>query len=166
MQSRSILVCLFGFLLLFKAIFRTILKCYYWSDSVAYSTSKSLMKLELLTYFKNFRSSLKTRVELRQTSMMELFLRKQWTVFKHESIQRFSFTKICTEKYLQSEIDFLIDIFTENGHNRNKLSKIATEYLWNINKPKSNDQNNNKNTKNVTKLSWVPILGPKLQKEF
>ena len=74
--------------------------------------------------------------------------------------------KICTEKYLQSEIDFLIDIFTENGHNRNAPSNIATEYLRNINKPKRNDQNNTKNTKNIIKLPWVPILGPKLRKEF
>ena len=29
--------------------------------------------------------------------------------------------KICTEKHLQREIDFLIDIFTESGHNRNTL---------------------------------------------
>ena len=36
---------------------------------------------------------------------------------------------ICTEKYLQSEINILIDIFTENGHNRNTLTNIATEYL-------------------------------------
>ena len=70
--------------------------------------------------------------------------------------------KICTEKYLQNEIDFLIDIFTENGHNRYTLTNIATEYLRNINKPKSNDQNNTKNTKNTIKLPWVPILGPKL----
>ena len=74
--------------------------------------------------------------------------------------------KIRTEKYLQSEIDFLIDIFTENGHNRNTLANIATEYLQNINKPKSNNQNNTKNTKNIIKLPWVPILGPKLRKEF
>ena len=73
---------------------------------------------------------------------------------------------ICTEKYLQSEIDFLIDIFTENGHNRNTLTNIATEYLRNINKPKSNDQKNTKNTKNIIKLPWVSILGPKLRKEF
>ena len=39
-------------------------------------------------------------------------------------------------------------IFTENGHNRNTLNNIATEYLRNINKPKSNDQSNTKNTKN------------------
>ena len=74
--------------------------------------------------------------------------------------------KICTEKYLLSEIDFLIDNFTENGHNGKTLTNIATEYLRNINKPKSNDQNNTKNTKNIIKLPWVPILGPKLRKEF
>ena len=73
--------------------------------------------------------------------------------------------KICTEKHLQSETEFLLDIFTENGHNGNTLTNIATEYLRNINKPKRNDQNNTKNTKNI-KLPWVPILGPKLQTEF
>ena len=71
--------------------------------------------------------------------------------------------KICTQKHLQNEINFLIDIFTENGYNRNTLTNIATEYLRSINKPKSNDQYNNKNT---IKLPWVPILGPKLRKEF
>ena len=40
---------------------------------------------------------------------------------------------------------------------------LATEYLRNINKPKRNDQNNNKNT---IKLPWVPVLDPKLRKEF
>ena len=74
--------------------------------------------------------------------------------------------KLCTEKYLQSEIDFLIDIFTENGHNRNTQTNIATEYLRNINKPKSNHQNNAKNIKSIIKLLWVPIFGPKLRKEF
>ena len=69
--------------------------------------------------------------------------------------------KLCTEKHIQSEIDFLIHIFTENRHNRSTLTKIATEYLQNINQPKSNDQNNTKNTKNI-KLPWVPILGSKL----
>ena len=46
--------------------------------------------------------------------------------------------KICTEEYLQSEIDFFIDIFTENGHNRSTLTNIAIEYVRNINKPKGN----------------------------
>ena len=74
--------------------------------------------------------------------------------------------KICTEKLLQSEKDFLIDIFTENEHNRNTLTNITTEYLRKINKQKSNGQNNIKSTKNIIKLPWVPILGHKLRKEF
>ena len=49
------------------------------------------------------------------------------------------------------EIYVLIDIFTENGHNRKTLS-ITTEYLRNINKPKSNDQSNTINTKNIIEL--------------
>ena len=48
----------------------------------------------------------------------------------------------------------------------NTLNKIATEYLRNINKPKSNNQNNTKNTRKIIKLPWMPILGYKLQKEF
>ena len=46
--------------------------------------------------------------------------------------------KKCTEEYLQSEIDFFIDIFTENGHNRSTLTNIAIEYVRNISKPKGN----------------------------
>ena len=63
-----------------------------------------------------------------------------------------SFTSIknCTE------IDFLIYI----------LTNIATEYLQNIIKPKINDQNSTKNTKNMIKLPSLPTIGPKLQKEF
>ena len=41
--------------------------------------------------------------------------------------------------------------------NLNTLSNIATEYLRNINKPKSNDQSNTKNTKNKITIgnnSW------------
>ena len=74
--------------------------------------------------------------------------------------------EICTEKYLQREIDVLIDIFTENGHNKNTLTNIATEYLRNINKPKSKDENNTKYIKNIINLPWVPILGPKLRKNL
>ena len=74
--------------------------------------------------------------------------------------------KICTEKYLQSERDSLIDISTKNEHNRNTLPKNATKYLQNINKPKSSNQSNTKNTKNIMKLPWAPMLGPKFRKKI
>ena len=35
-----------------------------------------------------------------------------------------------SQKYLNKEISFLIEIFTEIGHSRSKLEKIAQEYQW------------------------------------
>ena len=74
--------------------------------------------------------------------------------------------KTCTEKYLQGEIDFLIDIFTENAYNRNPLTNISVEYLQNINKPKINNHNNTKNNKNIVKLPLGPTLDRKLWQKF
>ena len=110
--------------------------------------------------FKIFRKTSITNVQIKPNSNIAPHI--AMGVFKGFLSQAY---KICTEKYLQSETNFLIDTFTENGHNRNTLTNIATEYLRNINKPKSNYQNNSKNTKNI-KLPWVPILDPKLWKEF
>ena len=105
----------------------------------------------------------------RKTSIKNVQIKPNSNIAPHIAVGTFKdflsrAYKICTEKYLQSGIDFLTDIFTDNKHNRNTLTNIATEDLRNINKPKSNDQNNTKNTKNIIKLPWVPILGPKLRK--
>ena len=107
----------------------------------------------------------------RQTSVINVQIKPNSNIAPHMAMRLFkvflsSAYKICTEKYLQSEIDTSIDIFIGNRHNRYTLIKIAIGYLRNINKPKSNDQNNTKNTKSIVKLPWVPILGPKLRKEF
>ncbi|XP_047123806.1 uncharacterized protein LOC124806741 [Hydra vulgaris] len=39
--------------------------------------------------------------------------------------------RICSQKHLQKEIDFLIDIFVENGHDKNILNNITIDYLKN-----------------------------------
>ena len=71
--------------------------------------------------------------------------------------------KISIEKYLQSGIDFLIDIFTENGHKRSTLRYLHSTYKTSINQS-ATIRTTPRTLK--TKLPWVPILGPKLQKEF
>ena len=38
-------------------------------------------------------------------------------------------TKICSEKYLREEIEYLTDIFCENGHDRKTLQKIINRAL-------------------------------------
>ena len=34
-------------------------------------------------------------------------------------------SRICSSKYLQKEIDFLVDVFAENGHDRSELIRMA-----------------------------------------
>ena len=71
--------------------------------------------------------------------------------------------RICSEKYLKDEIAFLINIFVENGHNRTYLESIAKCY----DAPMTRDENTEQNDyKNMVKLPWIPILGPRLRKVF
>ncbi|XP_065667606.1 uncharacterized protein LOC136087910 [Hydra vulgaris] len=71
--------------------------------------------------------------------------------------------RICSQKYLQKEIDFLIDIFIENGHDKNILNNITIDYLKNGSK---NTTCQPLDTQPFIKLPWIPIVGPKLRKEF
>ncbi|XP_065684582.1 uncharacterized protein LOC136096903 [Hydra vulgaris] len=70
---------------------------------------------------------------------------------------------LCSQKYLKQEIDFLIEMFVENGHNKNNLINIARNFLKNELK-----NTNYKPTDNqpFIKLPWIPIVGPKLRKEL
>ena len=52
-------------------------------------------------------------------------------------------TKICSEKYLRAEIQYLTDIFCENGHNRKTLQKIINNFEK---KTHGTNKNNNNNT--------------------
>ena len=39
---------------------------------------------------------------------------------------------ICSESYLAQEIEFLINVFAENGHSITVLEKVAKEYINSI----------------------------------
>ncbi|XP_065684845.1 uncharacterized protein LOC136096992 [Hydra vulgaris] len=66
--------------------------------------------------------------------------------------------QICSKKYLSQEIDFLIDIFFQNGY----LNKITQNYLDRVSKNATTIQLD----KQFVKLSWIPIIGPKFQREI
>ena len=51
-------------------------------------------------------------------------------------------TKICSEKYLRAEIQYLADIFCENGHNRKTLQKIINNFEKKIHGTNKNNNNN------------------------
>ena len=76
--------------------------------------------------------------------------------------------KICSARYLDQEVQFLIDVFTENGYERSNLENISETYIQNLQNQTSVKENNNENNEQskTIKLPWVPIIGPKLRKEF
>ena len=74
--------------------------------------------------------------------------------------------RICSDRYLHDEIEFLIKVFEENGHNAEKLRMIAKDYT------KDSDTISEENSSDVggvekqpvACIPWVPVLGPKLRK--
>ena len=73
---------------------------------------------------------------------------------------------ICSESYLPQEIEFLINVFAENGHSITVLEKVAKEYMNNITSVKEKVNIETIKNSNIVKLPWVPKPGSKLRKEF
>ena len=69
--------------------------------------------------------------------------------------------KICSKKFLDEEIKFLIEIFVQNGYNKDNLEKILQKY-----KTQSNIEKTNTVDQKIVSLPWVPGLSPKLRKVF
>ena len=72
-------------------------------------------------------------------------------------------TRICSPKYLEDELKFLVDVFAENGHNRLMLEKMVTSHRNPIvtNRPAPNEE-----FRKHVKIPWIPKVGPKLRKIF
>ena len=64
------------------------------------------------------------------------------------------------KKYIKEEIQFLVNMFVENGHKRTFLEALVKDYNA---KKKNSDNRNYTNTK---KIPWVPNIEPKIRKEF
>ena len=66
--------------------------------------------------------------------------------------------KICSERYIDEEIQFLLDVFTENGYERKTLEKITKNYLNELQNPPVSNKDTSENVNNVVKLPWIPII--------
>ena len=66
---------------------------------------------------------------------------------------------------MAQEIEFLINVFAENGHSITVLEEVTKKYMNNITsvKEKSNIETIKNGT--IVKLPWVPKPGAKLRKE-
>ena len=67
--------------------------------------------------------------------------------------------KLCSEKYIEENLNFLMDIFVEDGYDRNYLNSIVKEDKYQA--PKTENTDNN-----IIKLLLIAIIGPKIRKEL
>ena len=63
-------------------------------------------------------------------------------------------SKICSDKYLREEKDYLTDIFCENGHDRKILQKIINSFAKKTHGT-NNNNNNNTNRKQTANLKDI-----------
>ena len=66
---------------------------------------------------------------------------------------------ICSDQYLKEELEFLINVFVENGYEEKTLRKIVSNF-----KAGGNKKNNNSNK--FVSLPYIPNLKNKLKKVF
>ena len=71
--------------------------------------------------------------------------------------------RICSPNHLQNELDFLTDIFAENGHNRSHLNEIIEGYM--ITKQRVT-RNSPEKLPTMVRIPWIPRIGPRLRKIF
>ena len=86
--------------------------------------------------------------------------------FQFLELIKFRAYKICSERYIDEETQFLIDVFTENGYERKTLEKIAKNYLKVLQNQPVNNEDTSEDISKAVKLPWIPIIGPKLRKAF
>ena len=74
--------------------------------------------------------------------------------------------KICSEGYIDGELHFLIELFTENGFERKNLEKLTKNYLNELQNPPVNNKDTSEDINKVVKLPWIPIIGANLRQAF
>ncbi|XP_065678811.1 uncharacterized protein LOC136093634 [Hydra vulgaris] len=75
---------------------------------------------------------------------------------------------VCSQKHIENELKFFIQVFVENGYKYSNLIKIIKEIKRKYKKPLVTTKNidNITSTNPTISLPWVPILSPKLRKVF
>ena len=67
---------------------------------------------------------------------------------------------------IDEEIQFLIEVFTENGYKRKTLENITKQYLNELQKSPVNKKDTNVDLNKAAELPRILIIGPKLRHVF
>ena len=102
-----------------------------------------------------------TNVQLKPNSSHDpRILRGVFKGFVHRAIA------VCSEKYITEEINFLTNVFIENGYERDELEKLVQEVKTRQNCPREEINNTNEEVSKTVTLPWIPVLSPKLKKVY
>ena len=79
--------------------------------------------------------------------------------------------RICSTKYLEKEIEFLVKIFKENGYDEEQLRKSVNEVKskWTNEAAEStenSEESNNQEARETVTIPWIPGVSPRLKKAF
>jgi hypothetical protein len=115
--------------------------------------------------FNIFRKKAITNVQVKPNSSHDpKILRGIFKGFLHRA------HKICSEQYVSSEVDFLVNVFVENGYDERTLRKLANEVENKIHASHetatATEGNNDGDTMPTITLPWIPGLSPKLRKAY
>ena len=73
--------------------------------------------------------------------------------------------KICSENYIEQELEFLVNVFIENGYQESNLRKIINDVRTKLDRNTTIPANDN-DTMPTISLPWIPGVSPKLRKVF
>ena len=98
------------------------------------------------------------------------FLQGIFNGFVHHALS------MCSDKYIDKELDFLRNTFIENGYQHHDLLRLKLNQTQhhnnNNNSSSSNNSNSNSNSNknnsqgDIISLPWIPGLSPKLKKVY
>ena len=137
------------------------------------STEKKLQFLDLTVIndgtgkynFSIFRKNAITNVQIKPNSNHDpKVLRGVFKGFVYRAIT------LCSGKHQDDELTFLIDVFRENGYNKEELEKLVREVKGKHNQDTDTEGSNNEGApdeiKQTITLPWIPGVSPRLKKVY
>ena len=74
--------------------------------------------------------------------------------------------KICSGKHLNNELEFLVNVFIENGYKESVLRKLVKDVGEKINRAPGGEKTTEETTLPTITLPWIPGISPKLRKVY
>ena len=104
-----------------------------------------------------------TNVQLKPTSSHDPKIKNG--VFKGFLHRAF---KVCSDNYIERELEFLINVFIENGYKENELRRTLNEVKIKLNRDNTSPQNENQENVNLptVTLPWISGVSQKLRKVY